>query len=153
MDNLLSSVYGKAHLDAVPAMSDQIAVGAVSSLRGVGYGKGETAMPVVTGQDAEIPSVKAIMRSDQYSTVFKDTRALAEAAAFMMDNTLQGKPVAVNDTQSYDNGAMIVPNFHSLWWWHASSSLNGALAGASPKPAHRPSLFRCSCSRMEFWAR
>jgi putative multiple sugar transport system substrate-binding protein len=109
MDNILSAFYGKEHLDAVLAMNDQIAVGVVSSLRGVGYGKGGTAMPVVTGQDAEVPSVKAIMRGDQYSTVFKDTRALAEAAAVMMDSALQGKPVAVNDTKSYDNGAMIVP--------------------------------------------
>lgn len=31
----------------------------------------------MTGQDAEIPSVKAIIRGDQHSTVFKDTRALA----------------------------------------------------------------------------
>ncbi|NBA95726.1 multiple monosaccharide ABC transporter substrate-binding protein [Pseudomonas sp. R5(2019)] len=109
MDNLLSAFYGKAHLDAVLAMNDQIAIGVVSSLRGVGYGNGGSPMPVVTGQDAEIPSVKAIVRGDQHSTVFKDTRALAEAASLMMDGALQGKPVAVNDTTSYDNGMMIVP--------------------------------------------
>jgi putative multiple sugar transport system substrate-binding protein len=32
-------------------------------------------MPIVTGQDAEIPSVKSIIAGEQYSTVFKDTRA------------------------------------------------------------------------------
>lgn len=109
MDNILSAFYGKNHLDAVLAMNDQIAVGVVSSLRGVGYGRGDAPMPVVTGQDAEVPSVKAIMRGDQFSTVFKDTRALAQASAAMMDSALQGKTVQVNDTTSYDNGSMIVP--------------------------------------------
>ena len=109
MDNLLSAFYATTHLDAVLAMNDQIATGVVSSLRGVGYGRDGSAMPVVTGQDGEVPSVKAILRGDQHSTVFKDTRALAQAAAEMMDNALQGKPVQVNDTTSYDNGAMIVP--------------------------------------------
>lgn len=109
MDNLLSAFYGNAHLDAVLSANDQLAIGVIASLRGVGYGSGQTAMPIVTGQDAEIPSVKAIVRGDQYSTVFKDTRALAGAAAQMMDSALHGGTVSVNDTQSYDNGSMVVP--------------------------------------------
>jgi putative multiple sugar transport system substrate-binding protein len=109
MDNLLSAFYGTAHLDAVLAMNDQIATGVVSSLRGVGYGSGKAAMPIVTGQDAEVASIKSIIRGDQSSTIFKDTRALAEAAAQMMDATLSGKTVVVNDSTSYDNGVMIVP--------------------------------------------
>ncbi|MNP06275.1 Multiple sugar-binding periplasmic protein SbpA precursor [compost metagenome] len=109
MDNLLSAFYGTAHLDAVLAMNDQIATGVVSSLRGVGYGTGKAAMPIVTGQDAEIASIKSIIRGDQSSTIFKDTRALAEAAAQMMDATLSGKTVVVNDSTSYDNGVMVVP--------------------------------------------
>ncbi|MEB0204557.1 multiple monosaccharide ABC transporter substrate-binding protein [Pseudomonas sp. CCC3.1] len=109
MDNLLSAFYSTAHLDAVLAMNDQIANGVVSSLRGVGYGSGKSAMPIVTGQDAEISSIKSIIRGDQTSTIFKDTRALAEAAAHMMDAELSAKPVTVNDTTSYDNGSMIVP--------------------------------------------
>ncbi|EJN19108.1 ABC-type xylose transport system, periplasmic component [Pseudomonas sp. GM78] len=109
MDNLLSAFYGTAHLDAVLAMNDQIATGVVSSLRGVGYGTGKAAMPIVTGQDAEVASIKSIIRGDQSSTIFKDTRALAEAAAQMMDASLSGKTVVVNDSTSYDNGVMIVP--------------------------------------------
>lgn len=109
MDNVLSAYYGKAHLDAVLAMNDQIAIGVVSSLRSVGYGNGGAKMPVVTGQDGEIPSIKAIERGDQYSTVFKDTRALAKVASEMMDAALQNRQVDVNDTKSYDNGSKIVP--------------------------------------------
>ncbi|WP_349571114.1 multiple monosaccharide ABC transporter substrate-binding protein [Azotobacter salinestris] len=109
MDNLLSAFYGNAHLDAVLTANDQVAIGVISSLRGVGYGSGQMSMPIVTGQDAEVPSVKAIIRGDQFSTVFKDTRALAESAAQMMDSSLQGRAVNVNDTQSYNNGSMVVP--------------------------------------------
>lgn len=109
MDNVLSAFYSTAHLDAVLAMNDQIANGVVSSLRGVGYGNGKSAMPIVTGQDAEISSIKSIIRGEQNSTIFKDTRALAQAAADMMDAELSGKTVVVNDSTSYDNGSMIVP--------------------------------------------
>ncbi|MFW3166447.1 multiple monosaccharide ABC transporter substrate-binding protein [Pseudomonas syringae pv. syringae] len=109
MDNMLSAFYSTTHLDAVLAMNDQIANGVVSSLKGVGYGSGKSAMPIVTGQDAEVSSVKSIIRGDQSSTIFKDTRALAGAAAQMMDAELTGKAVSVNDTTSYDNGSMVVP--------------------------------------------
>lgn len=39
-----------------------------------GYGSGDLPMPIVTGQDAEIPSVKSIIAGEQYSTVFMNTR-------------------------------------------------------------------------------
>ena len=42
-------------------------------------------MPVVTGQDAELPSVKSILADEQYSTVFKDTRELAKVTVGMVD--------------------------------------------------------------------
>lgn len=109
MDNILSSFYANTHLDAVLAMNDSIATGVSSSLRGIGYGTGGTAMPVITGQDAEVPNVKAIMNGYQTSTVFKDTRALAAAAADMADALMTGAPVKVNDTSSYNNGVKIVP--------------------------------------------
>jgi putative multiple sugar transport system substrate-binding protein len=68
-------------------------------------------MPVVTGQDADIQNVKNIVRGDQTSTVFKDTRKLASVTAEMVDNALSGKQVPINDTKSYNNGAKIVPTY------------------------------------------
>ena len=68
-------------------------------------------MPVVTGQDAEIPSIKSILAKEQTSTVFKDTRELAKVAANMVDAMLSGKPVEVNDTKTYENGVKIVPSY------------------------------------------
>lgn len=109
MDNLLSTFYGSEHLDAVLAMNDGTATGVISSLKSVGYGKAGKAMPVVTGQDGELQNVKAIVSGDQTSTVFKDTRALAVAAADMVDAALTNKKVSVNDEKTYDNGALVVP--------------------------------------------
>ncbi len=111
MDNLLSAFYTKRKIDAVLSPYDGISLGILSSLKGVGYGKGSTAMPFVSGQDAELPSVKSILAGEQYSTIFKDTRALAKQAVQMATALLAGEQAAVNDTKTYDNGVKIVPSY------------------------------------------
>src|SRR6201993_3894487 len=111
MDNLLSAYYGKKHVDAVLSPYDGLSIGIISSLKGVGYGSADQPMPVISGQDAEVPSIKALLRGDQYSTIFKDTRDLAKVAADMVDAALNGKQVAVNDTKTYNNGVKIVPSY------------------------------------------
>lgn len=111
MDNLLSAYYTTDKLDAVLSPYDGISIGIISSLKGVGYGKGDLKMPIVTGQDAEIPSVKSIIAGEQTQTVFKDTRALAKKTVEMTQEMLEGKTVDVNDTKSYDNGKKIVPSY------------------------------------------
>ena len=111
MDNLLSAYYGNKHVDAVLSPYDGISIGIISSLKGVGYGAAGKTMPVVTGQDAEIPSVKSILAGEQSQTIFKDTRDLAKATTDMVDAALNGKDVPVNDTKSYNNGVKVVPSF------------------------------------------
>lgn len=110
MDNLLSAYYGKKRIDAVLSPYDGISIGILSSLKGVGYGSASQPMPVVTGQDAEIPSVKSILAGEQSQTVFKDTRNLADATVAMVDAALNGKEVPVNDTKTYNNGVKVVPS-------------------------------------------
>ena len=68
-------------------------------------------MPVITGQDAEVPSVKSILAEEQYSTVFKDTRELAKVAVGMVDAIMSGKEPEINDTKTYDNGVKVVPSY------------------------------------------
>jgi putative multiple sugar transport system substrate-binding protein len=68
-------------------------------------------MPIVTGQDAELPSVKSMLAGEQYSTVFKDTRELAKVAVGMVDAIMSGKEPEVNDTKTYDNGVKVVPSY------------------------------------------
>ena len=110
MDNLLSANYTKAKVNGVLAPYDGLSRGIISSLKGVGYGSADQPMPIVTGQDAELPSVKGILAGEQYSTVFKDTRELAKVTAQMVDAMMTGKPVTVNDTKTYDNGIKVIPS-------------------------------------------
>lgn len=111
MDNILTAYYTSATVDAVLSPYDGISIGILSSLKSVGYGKGTKKLPIVTGQDAELPSVKSILAGEQTQTVFKDTRTLAKRAADMVDAVLQGKEAEVNDTKTYDNGKKVVPSF------------------------------------------
>lgn len=111
MDNLLSAHYTDKRIDAVLSPYDGLSIGILSSLKGVGYGKPDQPMPVVTGQDAEIPSVKSIKAGEQRSTIFKDTRELAKVAAGMVDSLVTGSKPEVNDTKTYDNGVKVVPSY------------------------------------------
>jgi putative multiple sugar transport system substrate-binding protein len=111
MDNLLSAFYGKDRVGAVLSPYDGLSIGIISSLKGVGYGTPGQPMPVVSGQDAEIPSVKAMLRGEQASTVFKDTRELAKVAASMIDAILAGQKPQINDTKTYNNGVKVVPSY------------------------------------------
>jgi len=111
MDNLLSAYYTKDRVDAVLSPYDGLSIGIISSLKGVGYGSAQQPMPVVTGQDAEVPSVKSILKKEQTSTVFKDTRELAKVTVGMVDAMLAGKTPEVNDTKTYNNGVKVVPSY------------------------------------------
>jgi putative multiple sugar transport system substrate-binding protein len=111
MDNLLSANYTSAKVDAVLSPYDGISIGIISSLKGVGYGTPSQPMPIVTGQDAELPSVKSILAGEQTQTVFKDTRELAKKAVAMADAVLNGKQAEVNDTKTYNNGVKVVPSY------------------------------------------
>ena len=111
MDNLLSAYYGKDKLHAVLSPYDGLSIGILSSLKGVGYGSPQQPYPMVSGQDAEIASVKSMLRGEQGSTVFKDTRELAKVTGNMIDAMLSGKKVEINDTKTYNNGVKVVPSY------------------------------------------
>jgi putative multiple sugar transport system substrate-binding protein len=111
MDNLLSAFYTDKRVQGVLSPYDGLSIGILSSLKGVGYGSGDMKMPIVTGQDAEIPSVKSIIAGEQYSTVFKDTRELAKVTVGMVNALLAGGKPEVNDTKTYNNGIKVVPSY------------------------------------------
>jgi putative multiple sugar transport system substrate-binding protein len=111
MDNILSANYSDgSRVDGVLAPYDGLSRGIISSLRGVGYGSGDLAWPIITGQDAEAPSVKAIIAGEQYSTVYKDTRELAKVTAGLVDTVLSGGTPEGLDTTTYNNGVKVVPS-------------------------------------------
>ncbi|HSU71114.1 MAG TPA: multiple monosaccharide ABC transporter substrate-binding protein [Micrococcaceae bacterium] len=110
MQNLIASTYsGGAKVDGILSPYDGLSIGIISALTGSGYAT--TALPVITGQDAEAASVKSIIAGQQYSTIYKDTRELGKQAVTMADDLLKGKTPEVNDTTSYDNKAKVVPTF------------------------------------------
>ena len=111
MDNLLSKNYATDKIHAVLSPYDGISIGIISSLKGVGYGTAAQPMPVVTGQDAELPSMKSIIAGEQTATIFKDTRVLASKAVAMVDAVLAGKKAEVNDEKTYNNGIKVVPSY------------------------------------------
>jgi putative multiple sugar transport system substrate-binding protein len=111
LDNILATNYTDKRLDAVLSPYDGISRGIIASLKQVGYYTADKPAPVVSGQDAELPSVKSILAGEQTSTVFKDTRLLAAQAAKMVNQMLAGTTVETNDTTTYDNGIKVVPSF------------------------------------------
>ncbi len=111
MDNILSAYYTGKRLHAVLSPYDGLSIGVLSSLKGVGYGKADLPMPVVSGQDAEVPSMKSIIAGEQRSTIFKDTRELAKVTVGMIDAVLKGGQPEINNTTTYSNGVKVVPSY------------------------------------------
>ncbi|MFD9895202.1 multiple monosaccharide ABC transporter substrate-binding protein [Amycolatopsis sp. NPDC059027] len=111
MEDLLTKTYtGGAKVHGVLSPYDGLSIGILSALKSNGYGTAGQPYPVVTGQDAEVASVKSIIAGEQYSTVFKDTRKLAEVTVKMADTVLKGNKPEVNNTTDYDNGKKVVPS-------------------------------------------
>jgi putative multiple sugar transport system substrate-binding protein len=115
MEDLLTSSYNDgSRVDGVLSPYDGLSRGIITALQNAGYGPTIDAanpMPIVTGQDAEIASVKLISDNVQSSTVFKDTRLLAEQAVIAAQAFLEGEEPEANDTETYDNGVKVVPSY------------------------------------------
>jgi len=111
MEDILTANYSDGtQVDAVLSPYDGISRGIISALEGAGYSVGPE-WPVISGQDAELDSVRAIEAGEQYATIFKDTRELAEVAVAMASAILNGEEPEVNNTTDYDNGVKVVPSY------------------------------------------
>jgi putative multiple sugar transport system substrate-binding protein len=107
MDTLLTGSYGgDVVLDGVLSPNDTLARAILTSAQQAGKG-----VPVVTGQDSEVESVKSIMAGEQYSTINKDTSLLVAQSIKMIQQLQKGAEVDVNDTEQYDNGVKVVPAY------------------------------------------
>ncbi|QPE03825.1 sugar-binding protein [Microbacterium schleiferi] len=111
MEDILTAYYSDgSQVNAVLSPYDGISRGIISALTDAGYSVGPE-WPIISGQDAELDSVKAINRGEQYSTIFKDTRLLAQVAVDMAVALLNGETPEVNNTTDYDNGVKVVPSY------------------------------------------
>jgi putative multiple sugar transport system substrate-binding protein len=115
MEDLLTSTYNDgSRVDGVLSPYDGLSRGIITALSNAGYGPNldsPNPMPPVTGQDAEIASVKLIQDGIQSSTIFKDTRLLAEQAVIAAQAFAEGNEPEANDTETYDNGVKVVPSY------------------------------------------
>lgn len=111
MENLLSANYTSTKLDGVLSPYDGISIGIIAALKGVGYGTPAKPLPIITGQDAELASVKSIIGGQQTQTIYKDTRKLAGVAVQMGNAVLTGGKPETNDDKTYDNGKKVVPAY------------------------------------------
>ena len=89
MENLLTKSYSDKDVNGVLAPYDGLSRGIIAALKGSGYGSGGKTLPVVTGQDAELESVKSILADEQYSSVFKNTQDLAKSTVAMIQEILE----------------------------------------------------------------
>lgn len=112
MQNLIAKSYSDgATLDGVLSPYDGLSIGIISALQGAGYGTSTKPLPVITGQDAEAATVKSIIAGQQYSTIYKDTRQLADQASVMANDILTGKKPETNDDKTYNNKVITVPTY------------------------------------------
>ncbi|WPL19869.1 Multiple sugar-binding periplasmic receptor ChvE precursor [Thiorhodovibrio winogradskyi] len=106
MDTLFAGTYDQTELAGVLAPNDTLARAILTSARAAGK-----ALPVVTGQDSEVESVKSILRGEQYASIYKSTSDLVRQAIAMVVDLQQGREPPVNDDHSYNNGVKIVPAY------------------------------------------
>jgi len=112
MEDLITKTYaGGPKVQGVLSPYDGLSIGILSALKSAGYGTAGQPYPAVTGQDAEVPSVKSIIAGEQFATIYKDTRELAKATVKMADAVLKGGQPEVNNTKDYDNGVKVVPSY------------------------------------------
>jgi putative multiple sugar transport system substrate-binding protein len=109
MTKLLNKWYRTQTVDAVLSPYDGISRGVLDALTADGYGTAGKPLPIITGQDAELDSVKLIIQGKQSQTVYKDVRKLAVAAAELVDDVLSGRDPWVDSAVAYRNGVKAVP--------------------------------------------
>lgn len=109
MDNLLSAHYTDKNIDAILSPYDPMTLSIISSLKGVGYGTDDLPLPITTGQDANIPTIKSIIAGEQDMTIFKDTRILATSTVDVIESVSNEDTIEIDDEETYDNEVKIVP--------------------------------------------
>jgi putative multiple sugar transport system substrate-binding protein len=106
MDTIMQGTYQSTTVDGVLSPNDTLARAIITSVQDAG----QADLPIVTGQDSEAASIPLIMSGQQYSTIYKDTRALV-ATAIEMAQALQ-KGEEPETTDETDNGNVDVPTLY-----------------------------------------
>jgi D-xylose transport system substrate-binding protein len=107
MDQAITAV-GKDGFHGVLAANDGTAGGAIAALKGAGLDP--SSIPV-TGQDAELAAIQRILAGEQYMTVYKPIKPLADNAATLAVAVVNGEDPASSEVINgeEDNGTEQVP--------------------------------------------
>jgi D-xylose transport system substrate-binding protein len=106
MDQAITAL-GEDGFEAVYAANDGTAGGAIAALKAAGINPADKP---VTGQDAELAGVQRIIAGEQYMTVYKPIKTLAENAAAIAVALANGEePPADLINSEYDNETEMVP--------------------------------------------
>lgn len=109
MENYLTGFYADENLDIVCSAFDGFSYGAKAALQGAGYTAEN--WPLVTGQDAELMACKNILDGTQTASIYKNTSLLADKCVTMVEAVMKGAEPEINDTETYDNGKIVVPSY------------------------------------------
>ena len=108
MEGLLIGAAAGVTLDAVLAPNDTLARAIIEACKA--DAKYQAKLPVTSGQDAEFDSAMSIKNGEQYSTVFKDTAKLAEAAVMLADQLIKKQTVNIPGTVLADGDLKEIGN-------------------------------------------
>src|SRR3954447_23569246 len=104
MEQAITAV-GKGKFVGVYAANDGTAGGAIAAMKSAGI---DPKTIPTTGQDAELAAIQRILAGDQYMTVYKPIRPLADQAAQWAVGLVQGKK-PTDATAKENNGKTDVP--------------------------------------------
>ena len=104
---ILSNYDDGSNIDAWLCSNDSTALGVINALEDNYDGE----WPIITGQDCDVATMAKMIDHKQAMSVFKDTRTLAAQVVKMVGQLFSGEEVEVNDTETYNNGKIVVPSF------------------------------------------
>ena len=144
MEQAITAV-GKGKFVGVYAANDGTAGGAIAAMKSAGI---DPKTIPVTGQDAELAAIQRIIAGDQYMTVYKPIKPLADKAAEWAVGLVQGKK-PTDATAKENNGKVDVPTIKldvtpvtadkvkstviADGFWKASAVCTGAFKSACTK--------------------
>jgi D-xylose transport system substrate-binding protein len=91
---------GQTGFNGVLAANDGTAGGAIAAMKGAGI---KPSTRPTTGQDAELPAIQRILIGDQYMTVYKPIKPLADNAAEIAVKIAKGEDVPASLTPDKEN--------------------------------------------------
>ena len=104
MDQAIAAL-GKDGFVGVLAANDGTGGGAIAAMKGAGI---DPSTRPVTGQDAELAAIQRILAGEQFMTVYKPIKPLAEKAAEWAVMLAKGEEIT-DATETEDNGKIDVP--------------------------------------------